>query len=380
MPFASALAGSRFRVILCLFLAVGGACNPDEPIVNLPPVSWEGEHVRVATDLDIDSWCVGTLPRLDHRVGALKGLFEAPEGFLVDFYLYPPPVTDHACAEGIFACYDEGMVFASDPLDTHEIVHAVSDAHGKMPHFFEEGAASYWGFSFPADLRGLNIRTVLKQHWTSGMDSRGYALAAHFTSFLIDTYGLAPYVIMLKRSRREQSREEFEETFKQGFGLTLDEAIDAYEANWPYCDVRSTQRSYYECDRTANNLPPGVDTYLDVDVSCENPEVVGPSALGSPDGAPRLWWDTTVELETKLQDIWFEVPALGEPNSVVVDVKRCDTRCDEVMRYNWRMTPQGESHPYYYNLSLEPGRYIVRVSRAEGDPGPVRIKWRPSAF
>lgn len=368
----------QYRALLGSLLVLGGACRDEG--AERPPIVWQGEHIQVGTDLDLDAWCPGTLPRLDDYVGTLKEIFEAPEDHYVTYYLYPPPVSDYACEGRFFACYTEGAVFASDLLNTHEIVHAVSAAHGKMPHFFEEGAASYWGYAFPDDFRGLDIREVLEDHWSGGMSVAEYALAGHFSSYLIHTHGMTSYRALLRGTTKGQSRAQFEEVFEQAMGSTLDEAIDDYESEWPYCDVAAMQRNFHDCEQPAVKLPAGEFETFDLDISCADPEVVGPSTPGGSDDVPRIWRDLTLELETGTHDIWFEVPALGEPNTVRMDIKRCDTRCGEVMDNTRRLEPDRMNNPNQFRTKLTPGRYVVRVSRAADDPGPVRFGWRRSNF
>ncbi|MEI2613597.1 MAG: hypothetical protein V9G21_00770 [Methylotenera sp.] len=245
---------SSYLTLLGL-LVLGSACRDNDE--ERPPIVWTGEHVQVGTDLDLDAWCPGTLPRLDSYVGTLKTLFEVPDDHVVTYYLYPSPVTDYACQGRYLACFTQGAVFTSDLLDTHELVHAVSAVYRAIPHFFEEGAASYWGHAFPADFRGLDIRDVLDEYWSSGLPNSGYALAGHFMSYLVHTYGMERYLALLRTSNRQQSREDFEQAFEKTMGNTLDDAIDDYEAQWPYCDVTATARSLHDCEQPAIKLPPG---------------------------------------------------------------------------------------------------------------------------
>ena len=255
-----------------------------------------------------------------------------------------------------------------------EIVHAVSAAHRGMPKFFEEGAASYWGYAFPSDFRGLDVRAVLDERWSGGMSVAEYALAAHFSSYLIHTHGMAPFLALLRGARKKQSRENFEEVFKNVIGSSLDGVIDDYEEQWPYCDMATTQSSFYECGQPALKPPVGEWMTFDLDISCADPEVVGPSTPRGTFTTPRIWRDLTLDIETRVQSIEFEVPGEGEPSSAVLEIKRCDTRCGEVMRNRFHLELERLGDGLL--LPLEPGRYVVRVSRAADDPGPVRFRWQ----
>src|SRR5690606_36031126 len=103
--------------------------------------------------------------------------------------------------------------------------------------------------------------------------------------------------------------------FERALGLSLDEAIDDYEAEWSYCNVEATQSWFYECSQPAVVLPAGEPMQFDLDISCADPEVIGPSSLVFTDRVPRIWRDITVELEGNLHIVFFDAPALGEPNT-----------------------------------------------------------------
>ncbi|MCY0990658.1 hypothetical protein OV203_26175 [Nannocystis sp. ILAH1] len=374
MPTAAA-PSCTLLVLVCL---AGGACGDDHggDGAERPPIVWKGEHVQVGTLLELDGWCPGTLARLDDYAAALKDRFHAPEAPIINYYLYAPPLSSHDLCGGNRACVVDGDVSTPELLDIHELVHAVSATFGSMPHFFEEGAASYWGRHYAVDFRGLDIREVLAEHWSSGADPREYALAAHFTSYLVHTHGDEPYVALLQATSRDQSRSEFEATFADILGVSLDQAIDDYEANWPYCDPWAAQSSFYECGRPATVVTPGEGTEFDLDISCADPEVVGPSALGFPDRVPRIWRDLTiaVEVDQPSQIITFDVPAVGEANTVLLEVKRCDSYCGDAS--TWPIVPDRTEDPNVFVLSGAAGRYVLRVSRAADDPGPVRFRWQ----
>lgn len=360
------------RTFLAGFLALGAGCGGDP--VERPPIVWTGEHIQVGTDLDLSAWCPGTLPLLDDHVGLLKDLLDAPGDHQITYYLYPPPLGEHACPEPLRACYMEGAVFTTDLFDLHEIAHGISDAHRKMPHFFEEGAASYWGGTAAADFRGLDIRAVLDKQWTGGMGDRGYALAAHFTSYLIHAHGLESYADLARTTARGQSRSAFEETFEQAIGMALDDSIEDYSDQWTYCDTRATQPWFFACAQQPQLvLSPGEWTQIEVDLSCADPAVAGPSTLISSDGVPRIWRDITVDLSSDEQVVGLDVPDQAEPGAVLVEIKRCDSDCREVMRSTRTLSLDEESS--LFSFSVTPGRYVARISRAADASGPVQLRW-----
>lgn len=359
-------------MLLASIVAVSIGCGEEPP--ERPPIIWTGNHLQVGTDLDLAAWCPGTLPLLDRHIGHLKTLLGTPADQITTYYVYPPPITDYACREPFRACYAEGAVFTTDIFDLHEVVHGVSGLHGSMPHFFEEGAASYWGDTPDADYRNLDIREVLDKQWSNGLSNAGYALAAHFTSYLLHTTGLAAYVSLLKTTTRDESREAFERSFSEAMGMTLDDAIDDYEEQWTFCDARATQQWFYSCAQQPSiALPGGEWTNFELDISCADLNVAGPSTLVTRDGAARIWRDITVDVETSEQFVAFDVPEPGETNTVSWEIKRCDTDCRNVVFSTRDFTLDGMDSAFSFTLT--PGRYVVRVSRTFDDPGPVHFRW-----
>ncbi|MDC0669355.1 hypothetical protein [Nannocystis radixulma] len=351
---------------------IGGGCREPER----PPIVWVGDHVQVGTDLDIDDWCPGTLPLLDSHAGRLRELFDVPADHVINYYLYPTAVDQHGCLEKSVACFvpDEGVV-TTDLFELHEIVHAVQLTYGGMPHFFAEGGASYWGWHPGGDIRGLDIREFLDKHWSTGLGERGYALAANFTAYLVHANGMEPYVALLKASDRNQTRASFEKAFEQAMGMTLDEAIADYDTlwAWKYCDGLATQYWSHACAQPGLSIPPGTETYFDLDISCADPEVAGPSLRVSFDGIPTIWRDITVEFSSENQFFQFEAPMDGESGTATVEIRPCTTDCTVALTstVRWSLGPDGEaSFP-----SVIPGRSVIRVSRAADDPGPVRFRW-----
>ena len=357
--------------LLATLVLTSSACAEDPP----PPIVWEGAHVQVGTDLDLAEWCPGTLTRLDDFTGAIKQLFEVPDTHLVQYYVYPPPLSAHeVCPGDALGCAIDTAVHTTELFHPHEVVHAVSEAHGGMPYFFEEGAATYWGKDPPPTrFWGLDMREVLDTHWSKrSMGRRGYALAANFTAYLFRAHGLEAYQSLVRDTSWGQSRAQFEVVFADIYGVSLDEAIEDYEENWPYCEIADREAPFYECSRPATVLTG--KTEFDLDISCADPEVVGPSdRLG--EGEARIWRDLTVEIVSDLTGVAFSAPALAEPNTVIVQVTACDSDCSGNATFT--LVPDGtgiETHSNWFVFDTLPGRHVIRVSRAADDPGPVRFR------
>jgi hypothetical protein len=397
-PEGKGLKPTRRAQAFALLVTMGsveGCEAPFEP----PPVVWEGEHVHIATELDLNEWCAGSLSRLDAYTGAVKDLLEAPSDYTVTYALLDPPVSDPGpCPKQARACVFDDLVLTADLPDDHEVVHAVTSAHDSLPTVFEEGGASYWGgIRRRPDLRGLDLREVLEA-WNSRYLTPGeYALMAHFTSYLVHTQGRERYAGLLRESHRAQGRSSFESTFERTFGLSLEDALEDYDLSWPYCRVEATQSSFFACAEPALTLVGGHPVEIDFDISCGHPQVVGPGV--DRDGTLKIWQDVAIELEDpKYLQVVELLEPYDPPEGLSISVKRCDTDCANVEMFSndlvpstfsedlygvgderlalrgWRFTGQASGRP---SQAWEPGRYAVRVSRDADDPGRVRIRWRP---
>lgn len=337
---------------------------------------WEGEHVRIGTDLDLDAWCPGTLTYVDEFAGAVAaklGVDRAP----FNYYVYPPPLRDHdVCVENALGCWNRGAVFATTMPETHEVVHAIDAGEGLMPLPFEEGAATYFGGYPPAvtvDYTELDLREELVAHWGESFAQRHYALFGHFTSYLIHTHGLDPYLALTRTTKLHTSRPAFDAAFEAAYDLPLDAAMDDYEANWPYCPVEAVQSSFFECERDPIVIQGTEEKPFAFDISCGDPDVVGPQP--NVNDVQKLWNTATIEFADpgSYHNLMVEQPGVGEWNSVEIEFKRCDTDCRAVWRNMQVVRPAAldAAAPNWFTFDVEPGRYVMRVSRNADDPGPV---------
>ncbi len=343
---------------------------------ELPPIVWEGEHVRIGTDLDIGEWCPGTLTYVDDFAGAVAAKLEIDrEPF--NYYVYPPPLRERDVCNGTaLGCWYRGALFTTRIPDRHELVHAVDAGSSLMPLPFEEGAAAYWG-DIPAlltvDYTELDLPEAIDTYWRGDLSLKSYALFGHFTSYLIHTHGLEPYVALTHTTKLRTARAAFDAAFEAAYGLPLDEAMDDYEANWPYCPVEALQSSFFECEREPIVIDGPDPEPFSFDISCGDPQVVGPDP--NVNDVQKLWKTATIEFAGpgSYHNLKVEQPGVGEWNSAEIEFKRCDTDCSAVW-YNMHVVrPAGldAAAPNWFTFDAEPGRYVMRVSRNADDPGPV---------
>ncbi len=143
----------------------------------------------------------------------------------------------------------------------------------------------------------------------------------------------------------------------------------------------SLRSSFHTCARDPDAVLSEEAVSFDLDVSCANPEVVGPRADGS--GATRIWVDLVLEVvgpdgsdQARLNHLTFEDPGGGDSGSVQLMVRKCDSDCAAVAGTRQTFVPfVGDAEPGVWVFQLPPGRYIARVSRDANSPGRVRFRW-----
>ncbi len=373
--------------LVATLLATG--CHEDDLLlggVEPPPIVWEGETLRVGTELDTSQWCPGNFEIMERRVFALREEWGIDSDDLISYYIFDEPLSAigvcGSAANSVCTYLESRIVATTEVPNVHELAHAVAASTGDLPSVFAEGAASFWGRPGRAsgDLRAASLTEMLEEHWAGGLTihSGEYLRAADFTAYLTETYGLAPYRSLLQLADHRQSRAEFEPIFLDAFGVDLDTAVDDYQQNWDHCGDEAARSDFFACQQ-----PPLVlgetnrDQLIDVDISCANPDVQGPIVFDE-SGEHRIWQDIAVEIPIKRvsESVLFESPALGEPNTVEVMITPCDTPCLHTQTDELTLRPRGTpTEPDTFSFELTAGRYAVRISRSADDPGPVRFRW-----
>lgn len=380
--YSSRFEGVARVVSLAALLAIEAACAEPFDV----PIVWEGEHLRVGTDKDIDAWCPGTMPRMDAYTGGLKQVMGVPDDLVIDFYVLENPLEDYVggCAEDSPGCSDGAAYSRFMPHD-HELVHAVRYAEGLSHRAIEEGAASYWGdllapegVAEEAEL--IRMGDVLEAADADAMTLADYLRAAHFTSYLVHQYGTSANKTLLRETEWGMRTHQLDEVFERLVGSSIDEVIAEYEGSWPWCGEEAMRSSFFDCSAPAIGLCAGpVDTHplvsldfevswfdhaFEFDVSCADSQVIGPR-LG------RIWRHAVVEVPIGGTHTLGAVSDI-DPADVKVTVKRCDTDC---ARATPIQVPVSDIGAVVIDVEFDPGRYLVRLEAKEETAGPIAIGW-----
>jgi hypothetical protein len=331
-------------------LGAAAGCGDDPP---LPPIVWEGEHLRFGTDADETMLCAGTMPYLDGAVGYLGEVFDRP-GTRVN-YFWLPDGTDAYCANDGDGCAYERRVFSRHTIHQHELVHAIRWPHNLyLP--LEEGLAEAFGDDWNRFPVQGDIRDLLEDPRENGyIPGPGYGLAAHFVSYLHAEHGLETLTELDAATDYEQSYAGAATAFERVYGQPLDEVIDAYEADYPRCDQPTFRDKGYDCSRNVVEAPTEIGQKLRVTIplSCDDPAVLGPR-LG------ERWTTRTLDITVAGRYRVSGRPLENAPFEFV-EISRCDISCFDADDSLSRLTGNqfGSAH------CLEPSQYLFRFAVQE---------------
>ncbi len=220
--------GSLARRVIAGVLLLA-ACEADSTLVS------EGKYVRYLASDGLHA-CAGTPALLDDFVPFVAGELGMSLPPRVDYHW----LTDDAyartdCPAETSACAGLALVYSTDPLLRHELVHSVGAANGMaggLP-FFKEGLASaYDHFSSTHDSR------YSAGFWAKPSDPRpqmllswadlDYAVADGFVSFLLARHGPEKLVAISQRSREGDDLDALRGAFRATYGIELDDEAELY--------------------------------------------------------------------------------------------------------------------------------------------------------
>lgn len=296
------------------------ACS--EPAARpLPAASWEGENLRVATDVETQL-CGGTAPYMDRLLGALGEHFEAPLPDRPIYYLLDGDLTEYdtPCEPDAYGCSDGAAAYSRIAPFDHEIVHLARSGIDFSYPLIEEGAAEYWGDD--TDIRGPLQGDVLD------IAERGsefpfplYPRAGHFVAYLVGVHGEAAFQELSRETSFASSLEAFRGAVLDVYGEELEGLVEDYEASYPECPQIDYRAAFGECAFTPARPICGTDGSLVVRrrFSCGDDDVLGPR-MG------RQWVTIPVEVESAFGFVFDATPATG----VGLKLRRCGGGCPPV--------------------------------------------------
>lgn len=202
--------------------------------------------------------------RSEAFLGRLEELFgPLPEEWHFEYYRHPSPadIRDHAGIHAVgLTDLRAGRIDSVRDFHPHELVHAVAGRLGRCPVFFAEGLAvalsseGRWGgrgidaIARDALAAGVRLEGFLTS-FTEQDPELGYPLAGSFVAFLLDRYGIEPFLLFLEGCG--PSSRGWETAFRRAYGHTAARESIAWQASlrrgdaprWSWKDTASWPES-----------------------------------------------------------------------------------------------------------------------------------------
>lgn len=250
-------------------LGVLVACKPD-----IPDPIWKGQYLHYSATTS-GPVCRGSFYRQEQHVVELARLlgFELPA--VIHYTQVARSEVPEYCeglnADGC-AYVDSPYAFSAWSFNFHELTHAVAYLAGiEGPTPFEEGFAEVFNDGGDPDTEPAPLDEVLRGF---KYDGTYYYTAGQFVRFLIERYGLEPFVQFL-RSTGSDDFEQFAPIFADVFGEPIEAAMSEFD-NYPNCPEISNRIALVDC-----NLPlqpwDGRTVTLTAKVACDQDDVLGPT-------------------------------------------------------------------------------------------------------
>jgi hypothetical protein len=355
-------ASLHIALVAACVLATGCTDDPSPP--DPAPVVWVGEHIEVATNGEAVA-CGGSWEYLDAFVGAALGEMALQAEGPFRYYLLTPDeleaVNDPWMPVG--SRHARGRrVYTNVAVDTHELVHAIRHDAVRNPlpgvTFFEEGLA----VMYQQDARPLypdrDVMAALRSisDLRAYMPGEHYGLAGHFTRFLASEHGIEPVVAFVDDQVEVGTVDDIEALFAEHFGESLGAAVERYPSVYPSCSHLARTRHVVECTQPPVE-PVDQAIHMSYELACDDPDVLGPA-----DG--RMWRSFTFDVTEAGR---YSLVNIFPPHDFTLELVDCERGC----LGSTSSPPEGGT--IYATPDLEPGRYLVRLSRTVDAPGSASV-------
>ena len=343
-----------------ILVAVGLFSLGCEDMPPLPPVVFEGEHIRYRTFEAEDEVCVGSFFMQDVKAGYLKDVFGTE--MVVDFSWVPDDRYFDYCP-GAPGCAIGSEVFSQRPVLEHELAHGARES--AYPPL-EEGLAVYFGDGGARDVMpGGTLDALLRPD----VDASDYGRLGRFVSYLVAEFGIAEVVMLADDVPRGLSPAGFEAVVGSRLGVPLVELVADFEERYPECQPISYRHDQPFCDQspilTLDSPGAGATTTVEQELSLQCDDE---GTLGTRSG--RRWrHETFVVRDRGLYDLTIMATPAALGSLVVLE--QCGTSCfDEVF----------SSVQEFYDhepVCLDEGTYLMSIKRDDGSAGGFHFSARP---
>ena len=226
--------GRRRGLPLVLCTLVASCYDPNLPDGQV----WTSQHFRYAVRADDSSVCGAVVDRLEAHLQALNNYLGLTwTGGTIGYYKFRDSDdfrSNSECPSSTIACATPRQDLRSQRvLDGHELIHIYTRPLGRPPTLFEEGVAealSPEGRTFLAPSQGW--RDIVGTPHVYG-DRVPYTAGGWFVSYLLQTFGPAPFVAFYRAAALDPAPAAVAEQFSNIYGLDLDAVWGQAQANKP---------------------------------------------------------------------------------------------------------------------------------------------------
>lgn len=327
---------------------------------DIPEVAYETEHFEIAPDFD-HPICAGTLAHFEDHLRFVESALARPVPFgeRIRFYWITKDLGSW-CNSRAAGCYYPGtrVIIGTGESASHEIVHAVLNAHAHTNYFLEEALAERFSGV------GAYRRAALDQRpppgdllWLSPTDylfgELDYAVASHFMAYVHTEFGTGSTRGIAGVVVSGAGPPELEAVFERFTGYDF----DTIEADY---DARA--RAFYPGLRD-NDVEAIVERrFLDVSLRCDEDTTLGPL----PDDSPGMYRTSRLELDDA-QAVDFDLRAPADVRLTVVDIRRERTAGRVVNFFHPKLSGRRE-HPQLHGgerarLDLRAGTHLLILER-----------------
>lgn len=325
------------------FLAAIGlfslACEDRPP---LPPVIFEGEHIRYRTFEPSEDVCAGSFFVQDTKAGHLKELFNSDE--TVDFSWIPDSrYLDYCPAPQ--ACAIGSQAFALDPVSEHELLHATRQST-YLP--LEEGLAVYFGDG--GGNRDVSFEGTFEALLRTDVEFEDYGRLGRFVSYLVEEFGLESVILLSSLTPGTATPTEFEDEIATVLGEPLTALISDFEERYPECTSNNYRHDQPYCGQPPLfSLPTdfGETFESSIELPCDDERTLG-SRSGS-----RWRYETFFVPERRLYNL--TISPENDATSSHVILEQCETSCYD-QDYSSALTSYEEE-----SVCLDAGTYLMRL-------------------
>ncbi|MEM7154612.1 MAG: hypothetical protein AAF799_17320 [Myxococcota bacterium] len=283
----------------------------------------------------------------------------------VDYVWTPGTTLNDYCEGSTVGCADGSIAFSVLRLDEHELFHAARD--GRAQRGLEEGLAVAFGDDrvLAGHVDNSDIETVLRDTGPYLLpDGVHYPRLGHFVSYLPAFYGDEALVQLADATSIDDDYEGLAASVEAVVGISMDQMIADYEAEYPICDSTHFRYDGFDCGRNPIEFPAndGDEVDLSVRVGCDEPTTLGPRS-------GEIWTMLSLNVPADGRysfDIYSENPE-ADPR---IRLRQCDAACDEVDA----SLPQDAGAWLGLTACLSAGNYTLRLSAAEGTAASFRIQ------